>query len=702
MGERIADADRVTNGLKLVLLGFAILFLELALIRYLAATIWNLGYFPNLVLLAAFLGMGVGFIFHHHLSDRGSRVCFQLAFVVLMALVLFVHFFHPSLPQVDGSQSELAGELYFIYAPTDGEDTKVLPFAFCFVSIIAVFALLSQRMAKLFRLFKPLTAYTLDITGSCLGICAFMAISFFQLPPTIWFAVFAGVFLVVTPGSWKTRWIPLLPALVVCGIAHNFDTHPVRYPDFHGELAACWSPYQRLDYVDGPDLAPNLRRTIWSNGMGHQRIGAIDEIRKGFYSIPYVDRTSRGLPPYRNELIIGAGSGNDTAVALANGVASIDAVEIDPAIAELGRRYHPAHPYDDPRVRLTVDDGRAFMAGAEKRYDLIVFAWADSLVRDSSQSQLRLENYLFTEESIRRAYSLLSDRGSLYIFNSFPHPWVGEKFASMIYSATGSYPMVMSNRIDDFAFLRVDRFETNAPPAGIPLTADYPTDDWPFLHLRARAIPPFYLKVLVGMGLFVGLLILAMHVLTRGQGLYGEARTLYIKTAFVFMGIAFMLLETKSVIQFSLLFGTTWLTNSLVFLAVLALILAANWTASAMKGGQRLTLIFPLLIVSCLVPLFYPLGNLLALRSELLRFAIASLLTFSPIYFANLIFSVTFRDQQIPEHIFGWNLIGATVGGLLEYTSMALGYNRLSLIVALCYVIVVALIVRSGKEPAAR
>ena len=42
-----------------------------------------------------------------------------------------------------------------------------------------------------------------------------------------------------------------------------------------------------------------------------------------------------------------------------------------------------------------------------------------------------------------------------------------------------------------------------------------------------------------------------------------------------FMGAAFLLLETKNVVQFALLFGTTWFVNSLVFAGILLSVLAA-------------------------------------------------------------------------------------------------------------------------------
>jgi hypothetical protein len=105
------------------------------------------------------------------------------------------------------------------------------------------------------------------------------------------------------------------------------------------------------------------------------------------------------------------------------------------------------------------------------------------------------------------------------------------------------------------------------------------------------------------------------------------------------VGIAFLLLETKSVIQFSLLFGTTWINSSLVFLGVLALVLAANWTAVLLRSSRRaLWFAYLLLMAFCILGLIYPLSNLLYLENRILRFIAATLLTFSPIFFATTTF----------------------------------------------------------------
>jgi len=124
------------------------------------------------------------------------------------------------------------------------------------------------------------------------------------------------------------------------------------------------------------------------------------------------------------------------ATALLYGAESVDAVEIDPVIASLGSE-HPGRPYSDARVRVIVDDGRAFMTRTEKKYDLIIFALTDSLVKVSSMGQLRLENYLFTEESIRRAYDLLEPEGDIVLYNYYRREWLVDRYREMLHEATG-------------------------------------------------------------------------------------------------------------------------------------------------------------------------------------------------------------------------------------------------------------------------
>ena len=76
---------------RLFFVAFLMLFLELVLIRYLAGTVWNMGYFPNLVLMGVFIGMGLGFVCHQSVAERHSPGLLQLAAFLLSLLVIFLY-----------------------------------------------------------------------------------------------------------------------------------------------------------------------------------------------------------------------------------------------------------------------------------------------------------------------------------------------------------------------------------------------------------------------------------------------------------------------------------------------------------------------------------------------------------------------------------------------------------------------------------
>jgi len=80
-----------------------------------------------------------------------------------------------------------------------------------------------------------------------------------------------------------------------------------------------------------------------------------------------------------------------------------------------------------------------------------------------------------------------------------------------------------------------------------------------------------------------------------------------------------------------------------------------------------------------------PPASLLALDFPA-RFAAATALAFAPILLANLIFAERFRIVGSSTVAFGANLLGAMVGGVLEYSSLIVGYRDLLPLVALLYV----------------
>src|SRR5262249_44515799 len=137
-----------------------------------------------------------------------------------------------------------------------------------------------------------------------------------------------------------------------------------------------WSTYQKLEYE--PPRKGRTDSLIYANSVMHQFLTEARIATNGFYGRPYAIHPEKPEAKLDEVLIIGAGSGTDVAVALANGAKSIDAVEIDPGILQLGKEHHPDHPYADERVHIHNTDGREFLRNSPKKYDLILFALPDS------------------------------------------------------------------------------------------------------------------------------------------------------------------------------------------------------------------------------------------------------------------------------------------------------------------------------------
>ena len=150
-----------------------------------------------------------------------------------------------------------------------------------------------------------------------------------------------------------------------------------------------------------------------------------------------------------------------------------------------------------------------------------------------------------------------------------------------------------------------------------------------------------------------------------------------------FLGAGFMLVETKAVVTMALLFGSTWVVNSVVFLAVLMMILLANlWTLRSRPGRlwPYYAGLFIALALNAIVPLDFFLG-----MNRSIQVLGSCLLVFAPILFAGVIFAASFRRTSEPDRAFGVNIAGAMLGGLAEYSSMLLGFQYVVLVAILFY-----------------
>src|SRR3989440_31804 len=392
------------------LVSFTMLFFELLCIRWITSYVRYLSYFNNFLLLASFLGIGLGM-----LSARRERFWFP-PFPVLLALLVVIIAKMKFELIINSTQV-----LYFGLADeqsAQAENFLVLPLIFGIVTLC--FIPLARSFGQLFSQLPPLTAYTYDIIGSLAGIAAFSAMAYFSLPPLVWFSILGALLLLLS----AKRTVLFVAVFLVATLIEVGQL----------QVGAYWSPYYKI--ILRPAVPSGYFVDV--NGTGHQAMVP------GKYREPFYKEVYRifGSGSFHHALILGAGSGSDTALALAHGVNSVTAVEIDPTIYQLGAKLNPDKPYSNPHVHVVINDGRSFLQNTTEHFDLIIFALPDSLTLTSNNTRLRLESFLLTQDALATARSRLTSNGLVVLYNFYRQDWLVQKLADMVGNAFHQQPLV--------------------------------------------------------------------------------------------------------------------------------------------------------------------------------------------------------------------------------------------------------------------
>ena len=662
--------------------------MELASIRWFAANVIFLQFFTNVVLIACFLGMSCGCLAARDRRDwLGYFPLLALGAVLAALVTLATYYFWRGLA-IDVGHQASPQEIFF---GTEYRDPDVAKFsvpidvivAVFFVLIALMFVGLGQVLGRAFDAYpNRVMGYTLNIGGSLVGIVGFSLISLIHAPPALWFFISCAGIAYLLHQVGGLTWIRGL-AMVALLVA---VTVPAAYLAYIG-VQTSWSPYYSVEF-NPAELSINV------NTIGHQQMVPFDTGGSS-YSLIHLLQKSAGGAPFQDVLIIGAGSGNDIDHALHYGVGHIDAVEIDPVIQSIGINSNPDRPYADPRVIRHLDDGRHFLRTTDHKYDLVVYALVDSLILHSGYANIRLESYLFTEQALADIKQVLKPGGIFVTYNYFRQGWVVERVAAMAETVFGCKPTVLSlpyretlpssspagftmivagcnQQIAD-AFAAHKDFWLNKLPAknkdvdGFSVQPEtmpaaertdwqriapttilhetgsprFATDDWPFLYLRDKLIPELSIRSMIVLGV-LGVLMVYVF-LPKGGSRRG------IDWRMFFLGAAFMLLETKAVVQLALLFGSTWIVNSLVFFTALVLILLANLYVLKARPAQLFWYYAGLLALLALA-IAIPLDVFLS-GGILWRYAVPCALALGPMFFAGVIFARSFREFGRSRHI---------------------------------------------------
>ncbi len=650
------------------------LFLELAVIRW-QGTVWEFfAFYKNIGLLSCFAGLGLGYA----LAGRDRIPLVFTAPLLAFQILLLEALRHGTGDTIQSLlvmpfQEQLSmGILAASSLPHYAAVYFFLTVVFLLTAL--AFVPVGQVCGRLMERLPSLHAYGLNLLGSLGGVALMLGTSFLWTPPAIWFSVCClgiAAFQIFRQRALMAATLATLCALIVLSWPTNTGWERI------------YSPYQMLERGAGERGLMMIRAA----GHYYQRVHDLSYPMQGisqharelgnYYELPYQVRPQ---PPER-VAIVGSGTGNDVAAALRAGASVVDAIEIDPAIHELGRMYHPEEPYADPRVRSVTDDARSFLRTTIDRYDLIVYGLLDSHTLLSHASSVRLDSFVYTVEGLREARARLQTNGIVSLSFAVLDQKIGRKIYLMMEQAFDGHPpvCVYAGYDGSVIFLQAKDGGIEVPNelltrtgfkditrvfADSAIQADVSTDDWPFFYMPQRVYPRSYL-FMVGLVLLLSVALFTNFIADRPR---------FSQAAFFFLGAGFMLVETKGITELGLALGNTWQVIGIVIAGVLLMAFLANGVVAILRIRRPLVP-YILLLASLAIGLAIARSGGFA-PTTTGKLATVLVLT-CPLFFSGIVFSTLIVGTKGLAGAMALNLLGAMCGGLLEYNSMYFGFQFL-------------------------
>lgn len=684
MPEPAAETAGAKRGLLVA--SILALFVELLLIRWIPSAVHAVAFFTNLVLIASFLGLGIGMARGTGPKQASWRGIWRLA--IASGVVAVLGIVRPSIDLGENPDYHLNELVGAVRIPS------AVLLVGLFALVVWVMIPFGQLVAAYFDRIERIPAYSINIFGSFLGVAGFAVVASLGLPPAAWFAVvlmllaFFGVRLAqvgpvlliavsllglhyAASSAFRDRvlWSPYYKVVASAVVEESGDLHEGFVVDVNNQFL-----------LSGLDLRPDARLP----DSVPKDVAASQELLKSYYSLPFL------LGEARSVLVLGSGAGNDVAAALRAGAERVTAVDIDPTVVELGRQYHPEGPYQGPGVTIVVDDARSFLRASSEEFDLVLFATLDSHGLLSGASNIRMESFVYTVESMEAARDHIAPGGRMVLlFGAFREDVQYRQYATLrdvfgqdplfLVHSTGQRALAVG-AIGEVTAAELGTDWRVVPPDEIarklgqyPSAVRHATDDWPYLYLREPRIPREYLWTLIG--------ILALSVLLVRSNFRDAYR---IDGHFFFLGAGFLLLETKSVTEFGLLIGSTWQTNALVFSVILGVILGANLLVLKLLPRPPARLLYALIGATLALQYLWPVASWVTGPGWIGHTA-ATLYLGAPIFLAAIIFAGSFRLAAVGTAALASNLLGAVLGGTMEYVSLVGGIRILTLVALVMY-----------------
>ena len=653
------------------------LYLELMIIRLHSSFFQLFSFFKNISLLSCLLGLGIGYLF-------GNKKLYSLKWVFpLLAVQIAFMFLLKNTPIGPLLQNPITEQWAMGLPRAEGFLQFFIIYSFViiiFLSNAIIFVPLGHLASRLMQKQEKLKSYSWNLIGSLSGIILFGLMSFIWSPPALWILVAFCIYIIFVRKNFWDIVIPstsILFLLLILLVPNKLNKQDI------------YSPYQiiSLEHSNNPSKTPVqvLVGNTWFQtpyDLSGKTIYSPAPLAAN-YSAPY--KITSKIP--KRVLIVGSGTGNDTAYAIQKGVNRIDAVEIDPVIIQIGKDYHPQKPYQSDKVNVIQNDARNFIQHTKNKYDLIVYGLLDSHASLSGRGGIRLDSYVYTVESFKEAKKILSDDGYISLSFYLSEKELGSKIYLMLTEAfDGREPLVIPQndiildkfRSQPYAFLIGNKIDKNFKIEDPNLSkvdffsikddlieVDKSTDDWPFFYMPKKIFPKSYLFIIFL--IFVSSFVFMQRVSPISKKTFSPVC--------FFLGAGFMLIETKGITELALVYGSTWLVVSIVIAFVLIMAFLANLLIIR-KTPIRISWIYLLIFLSVSLGYIFTLFDHSGLSSAAQKIIVPAILTV-PLFFSGLAFSKQLSIEKSVSIALSSNILGAIFGGLLEYNSMYLGFRSL-------------------------
>lgn len=232
----------------------------------------------------------------------------------------------------------------------------------------------------------------------------------------------------IRPGWWKASATAALMALVI-GLVAPLAPSKIDRPVLH----STWTPISRVDVVEVP---PN-RKTIRARGtpapassippqVEIMQDGSASTLLSDFSGHPESQSLLQGalysaatqIRPNGDVFIIGFGGGDDIWSTMAGNPNRIDAIDLHAPVLDAHTAIKPLWSktlLEDPRINMSVQEGRAALNQLERQYDIVQLTGIDTWAAMTSGAFMLAENFLYTTESFGSMMDGLRPNGVLQI-----------------------------------------------------------------------------------------------------------------------------------------------------------------------------------------------------------------------------------------------------------------------------------------------